>query len=195
MASIGPEIPPDSSRAALSVRVDVKSSAVSDSDVHGVSWYGVTGPLVTLCSSCLWVPLHRAGLECDHAWSPLLLPPYPTYSCKGFFSPSSLCSNDQSQACSSSLFLPSWRWAVAGSLHICSESLHICSGPGPAWLSCRSYHRGSCGQESLTLEPSIPLLVPGQGWCCLHYPVLQPPRPAGDAGDRCCFPCCPCLFH
>lgn len=84
MASIGPEIPPDSSRAALSVRVDVKSSAVSDSrDVHGVSWYGVTGPLVTLCSSCLWVPLHRAGLECDHAWSPLLLPPYPTYFMQG----------------------------------------------------------------------------------------------------------------
>lgn len=52
MASIGPEIPPDSSRAALSVRVGVKSSAVGDSEMCMVS----------------------AGTESQAHWSPFAPP-------------------------------------------------------------------------------------------------------------------------
>lgn len=50
---MGSEIPPDYSGAPLLMGVDIKSSAVSESEreVCDVSWCLGIGPLVTLCSS------------------------------------------------------------------------------------------------------------------------------------------------
>lgn len=184
MASMGPEVPPDSSGAPLSVGVDVKSSAVSDSErcawCQLIQWHRPLGHLLLL--SCLWVPLHRARLV-----SPCLESPSATsiyillLHARGFAVP---------QACAAVINLN--QVLPPFSSRLVAGSLHICSGPGTAWLSCRS-HQGLCGWEGLIPGPSVALLVPGQGWCCLHCPMLQPPLPAGHASNHCCIPCCPCL--
>lgn len=118
------------------------------------SWYGGTDPSVALgsmhalCSSpARWAPLPRAGAECIRAWSPFPPPSHPTCSVPGVLQPLVPgSSNGQAQVCFSSLFLPSQRRAVAGSLHVCRRS-------GTARLSCRSCLRGSRWQGGLLQDP------------------------------------------
>lgn len=88
----------------------------------------------------LWQSTSVLGAPFHHLHIPLA----PSQGFCSPFVPGS--SNGQARACFSSLFLPSQRWAVAGSLHICSRS-------GTARLSCRSCLGGSHWQGSLLQDP------------------------------------------
>lgn len=119
-------------------------------------WYRGPGPSVAFGSVCALcsspAPLPKAGAECVCAWSSFLPRPHPTCSTLGVLQPLvSSRSNGQAQVCFSSLFLLSQRWAMAGSLHVCSRS-------GTARISCGSCLGSSRGQGSLLQDPLRSLL-------------------------------------
>lgn len=105
----------------------------------------------------------------------------------------------------SMLFLPFPPISEVGAwLGACTPAGRVCTSAGWACTSAVALAqlgeaagntRGFHGQGGLAPGLSVPLLVPGEGWCWLGCPGLQPPLPAGDASDHCCFPCCPFLFH
>lgn len=140
---MGPEIPHDSSGTPVSVGVGVKRSAVSESE--RCAWCQLVQRPRPLVHPLLLsrVSLHRAGLG-HHAWSPLLLLPYPTYCMPGGL---------QS-------LIPAQQWSVSSVPFLpFAPTPEVCRGLEPAHLQWEPAHLQGPWHSSVKLQvtPGAPV--------------------------------------